>query len=257
MKPSVNRVTGFIACLGETNRDFLAIVADDGFVKVSMDLGGLNPLTLTSRQRLIAGQYTQIDVQRTGRDVQLTVSDRFVFESTDTSFADLDVGNLMYVGGVPASLLGISQKSSVGVSSGFNGCISNVTVNHQTFQIADLSFSSNVAECDLDLCNHLSPCQNGGTCSASGNSLICKCAEMYRGVTCQQFFDPCSNIDCQEGSTCLETRDDAVCVCPLGKSGKRCNEGTYSIPSADRFSESLNTVCLQTLSYRHQNLVAV
>ena len=227
MKPSVNRVTGFIACLGETNRDLLAIVADDGFVKVSMDLGGLNPLTLTSRQRLIAGQYTHIDVQRTGQDVQLTVSNSTVNGSLDTSFVSLDVGNQLYIGSVPASLLSNLQKSSIGVSSGFSGCITNLTVNRQTFQIADLLFSANVAECDLgDLCNHLSPCQNGGTCSASGNSLICKCTEEYQGVTCEQFFDPCSTLDCQGGSTCLETRDNAVCLCPLGKSGKLCNEGT-------------------------------
>ena len=133
VKPSVNRVTGFIACLGETNRDLLAIVADDGFVKVSMDLGGLNPLTLTSRQRLIAGQYTHIDVQRTGQDVQLTVSNSTVNGSLDTSFVILDVGNQLYIGSVPASLLSNLQKSSIGVSSGFSGCITNLTVNRQTF----------------------------------------------------------------------------------------------------------------------------
>ena len=174
-------MTGVIACLGETNRGFLAIVADDGFVKVSMDLGGLNPVTLTSKQSLIAGQYTHIDVQRTGLDVQLTVSNSTVNGSLDTSFVSLDVGNQLYIGNVPASLLSNLQKSSIGVSSGFSGCITNLTVNRQTFQIADLLFGSNVAECDLgDLCD-LSPCQNGGTCSASGNSLICKL--VYRRVS--------------------------------------------------------------------------
>jgi hypothetical protein len=233
VKPSVNRATGFIACLGQADRDFLAVVADDGFVKVVLDLGRLNPLTLSSRRRLGAGQFTHIGVQRTGRDVQLTVSDDTVLGSAATGFTSLDIGNLMYVGDVPASLLSNSQKSSVRVGSGFNGCISNMIVDDQTFRIANLFFSSNVAECDLDICSHLSPCQNGGTCSALGNSLTCRCAEKYRGVTCKHLFDPCSDINCQEGSTCLETGGDAVCVCPLGKSGTLCNKG-IPVASSDR-----------------------
>jgi hypothetical protein len=240
VKPSVSRVTGFIACLGQSTKDILAIFAADGFVKVIVDIGGqLSPLILQSRQRLNAREDYYIDVQRIARDVQLTVSNSIVSGTLDTRFLKLDVGNKLYIGGVPLNLLSSSQKSSIGVSSGFTGCISHVTVNIQTFQITDLLSSSNVIDCNLDLCNHLAPCQHGGTCSESGNSLVCKCPENHQGLTCNRFFDPCSTLNCQGGSTCLETHDDAVCLCPLGKSGKLCNE--ESVIETPEFSSSLKS----------------
>lgn len=230
VKPSVDRTTGFIACFGQAGSDFLAVVADDGFVRVSMDLGAESPLTLTSIKRLNAGESTLVDVQRTGREVQLTVCDhQSVSGSYLPNFVQLDVGSQLYVGGAPSSLLSSQQKSTIGISSGFNGCIGNVTVNQQALGINnDLLSSFNVAECDLNLCSHLSPCQNGGTCSASGNSVVCQCSEKYQGVTCDQLFDPCSTVSCQSGSTCLQTGDVAVCLCPLGKSGKLCDEGNVA-----------------------------
>ena len=226
VKPSVDSVTGFIACLGQADSDFMTLFAEDGFVKVAMDLGGEQPLTLSNQNRLQVGQFSHIEVQRTGRDIQLTVSDRLTVSGSYTpSFVELNIGNQLYIGGVPSSLLSNEQKSAIGISMGFRGCIGNVTVNQLVPHIADLFSSSNVAICDIDVCSSFSLCQNGGTCLSFGNSVVCQCEGKYRGVGCGQLFDPCSSLACQSGSTCVETTDDAVCACAIEKSGKLCNEG--------------------------------
>lgn len=227
VKPRVKGSSGILACLGQATTDFLAVFVDNGFAKVSVDLGGRRPLTLTSMNQLVAGQFSVIEIQRSERALQLTVSgDQAVSGSYRKNFMHLDVGNHLYIGGVPASLLGSNQKSAIGVSTGFDGCIHNVSIHHQALETADLFSSFNVAVCDVDLCSSLSPCKNGGTCSAAGSSIICHCPEMYQGVTCEQLFDPCVTRGCASGSTCMVVTDHAVCLCPLGRRGVLCNIGT-------------------------------
>ena len=231
VKPNVDRSTGTIACLGDATTDFLVVYLDDGIVKVTMDLGGLRPQTLTSRSRVNPGQFTTIEIHRVNGEVLLSVSDQQpVSMSFKSTFVQLDVGNRFYVGSVPGHLLSSSQKFNVGVTQGFKGCIRQVSISLQVLQIADLFSSSNVVVCGVDLCDAHAPCQNGGTCVSVGNSIICECLANYRGAACDQLFDPCSMRGCASGSTCVMVADEAVCLCPLGKDGVLCDIGTCKYP---------------------------
>jgi hypothetical protein len=224
VRPNVDRSTGTVACFGDATTDFLVVYLEDGFVKVSMDLGGLRPKTLTSRSRISNVQFTTIEIDRVGGEVQLIVSDRqLVFMSLRSRFVQLNVGNRFYIGGVPSHLLSASQKSNVGVTNGFEGCIRKVFVNVQFMQLANFLSGYNVVPCGADLCHTHAPCQNGGTCAAVGNSIFCECLDNYRGITCNELFDPCSIRECASGSTCVVLKDEAVCLCPLGRDGALCD----------------------------------
>ena len=70
--PYHDRPSGVLALLIRPSLDFLAIVVDNGFVRVLIDLGQ-GPRLLTSNLRLVANQYSTITVNRNGRDIDLTV----------------------------------------------------------------------------------------------------------------------------------------------------------------------------------------
>ena len=228
VKSTTDRSSGILACIGQATTDFLALFVDDGFVKVSVDFGGLRPLVLTSRSRLVATQFVLIEVIRRDRNVQLRVGEEeSVVLSYRPNFFLLDVSNRLYIGGVPTSLLNFEQKSAIGVTAGFKGCIGNVFVNRRRLDMADLFSSYDVNVCDTDACGLLSPCKNGGTCLSSGASIVCQCPVDYQGLSCERSFDLCLMRGCASGSTCTVIADRAVCLCPLGKRGILCDIGTW------------------------------
>jgi hypothetical protein len=66
------------------------------------------------------------------------------------------------------------------------------------------------------------PCQNGGTCSASGEAFSCACAAGFSGNTCEINIDDCSPNPCQNDGTCSDGIDAYTCSCAAGFSGNEC-----------------------------------
>ena len=215
------RSDGLLTLCIRPSLDYLAIILDDGFVKVIIDLGG-GEFSLTSNSRLAANQYFTITVNRNLQNVDLTVSgDSTVSTTAPGSLVQLNVDNHLYVGGVPPLLAAILPSSLARVP-GFMGCIDEVSVNGQFLNASDLFSSFNVMHCDVDLCDP-NPCENGGTCTAVGNSMTCKCPPMFGGPTCGG--NPCVSTNCASGSTCFVVDGAGVCACPLGKGGEQCELG--------------------------------
>ena len=222
--PNQDRSDGLIALFMRPSSDFLAIVVDDGFARVMMDLGE-GVVTITSnRSRLMANIYVTITVNRKGRDIDWTVSGSSTVSGTAPGlFSGLNVDNHFYIGGVPSHVVHWLPPTLAGVH-GFMGCIDEVTVNGQFLISSDLFSSFNVRHCNVDLCDS-SPCQNGGTCSSSGNSVFCTCPPVFTGLYCENEFDPCEFANCSPDAMCIVLGQMAVCVCPLGKGGERCFQG--------------------------------
>jgi hypothetical protein len=78
-------------------------------------------------------------------------------------------------------------------------------------------------------------CQNGGTCSYSGNLAICRCINGCYGMYCQ-FCTPrpattinpnslCNIVKCQNGGTCVDTGPNSIkCNCFPGYTGRFCEQ---------------------------------
>src|SRR5262245_49792859 len=66
------------------------------------------------------------------------------------------------------------------------------------------------------------PCQNGGTCTAQGDSYTCQCALGYTGTNCETNIDDCASSPCQHGGTCTDGVGGYTCACVPGYSGANC-----------------------------------
>jgi hypothetical protein len=218
--PKQNRSDGLLALFIRPSLDFFTIVVDDGFVTVIMDLGG-GVTNVSTNARLPAEKFSIITVNRKGLNVELIVSGQGTLSTeVNGTFTELNVDKRFYLGGVPSYVLP-TLPSALAKVQGFTGCIDEVTVNGQFLYSYDLLTSFNTKHCNVDLCD-TSPCQNGGTCSATGNSMLCKCPHPFSGLWCEE--NVCQFANCSFGSTCMPLDGIAVCICPLGKVGKLCDE---------------------------------
>jgi hypothetical protein len=218
--PDLNSCDGLLAIFIRPSLDFLAIVLEDCFVKVVVDLGQ-GPLTVTSNSQLPGNQYSTITVNRNGQDVDLTVSgDSTVAGTTPGVFSQLNVDDRLYIGGVPPKFAVTLPPALVRVF-GFVGCIEEVTVNGQFLYSTELLTGYNVVHCGVDLCDP-NPCQNGGTCSSVGNSVSCTCPAPFSEPYCKE--NPCQDTTCAAGSTCVAVGEISICACPHGKGGEQCDQ---------------------------------
>lgn len=221
---TVVRPNGLLVLFARRYLDFLAVYIEDGFVKVLVDLGG-GFSGITSSIPLPYSQYTDIIVNRKGRDFDLTLNGGSTVSGTARGYNILNVDNRFYVGGVPPYFDSTLPFPLKGLS-GFNGCIDEVFVNGRFVTSSGLLTSFNVKHCGVNLCNP-SPCKNGATCSSVGNSVICKCPPLFTGPRCEFDYPLCHSFNCSSGSTCLAIDGAAICVCPLRKSGVRCETGEW------------------------------
>ena len=221
--PKQNRSNGLLALFIRPSLDFFAVVVDDGFVRVIMDLGE-GATNVSTNTRLPAEKFSIINVNRKGLRIKLTVSgDSTVSTVKNGTFTQLNVDKRFYLGGVPPYVLPTLPSALAGVH-GFIGCIDETTVNGQFLYSYDLLTSFNAKHCKVDLCD-TNPCQNGGTCSASGNSVLCRCPHPFSGLQCED--NVCQFTICSSGATCMLLDGNPVCLCPLGKVGKLCDEGLF------------------------------
>jgi hypothetical protein len=220
--PNQDQSSGLLALFINPSLDFLAVILDDGFVKVVMDLGQ-GVVTVTSSLRIEANTYYTITVNRNGKDIDLTISSMSTVSGrAPGTFAMLNVNNRFYVGGVPMHMTPTLPPALMGIG-GFMGCINDVKVNGVFLSSTDLLSSFNARQCSVDLCDP-SPCKNGGTCNAVGNSVSCQCPSGFLGPYCDTDDNPCNVVSCAAGATCVPQGSIGICACPLGKGGEQCDE---------------------------------
>lgn len=67
-----------------------------------------------------------------------------------------------------------------------------------------ISISCSPLPTDLNPCAHLTPCQNGGTCSnGDPNQYSCACPPGYTGMDCEEDIDECNMSPCANSATCI------------------------------------------------------
>uniref|UniRef100_A0A8C0GQ24 Delta-like protein n=1 Tax=Chelonoidis abingdonii TaxID=106734 RepID=A0A8C0GQ24_CHEAB len=78
---------------------------------------------------------------------------------------------------------------------------------------------------DLNYCTNHRPCQNGATCTNTGQgSYTCSCRGFY-GKNCEISAMTCADGPCFNGGTCAEKPTGGyTCHCPLGYHGSNCEK---------------------------------
>ncbi|XP_068597166.1 delta-like protein D [Brachionichthys hirsutus] len=76
---------------------------------------------------------------------------------------------------------------------------------------------------DLNYCTHHRPCQNGATCTNTGQgSYTCSCLPGYTGASCEIQVSECSGSPCRNGGSCTDNDNGYACSCPPGFYGNNC-----------------------------------
>uniref|UniRef100_F6W2G5 Delta-like protein n=1 Tax=Ornithorhynchus anatinus TaxID=9258 RepID=F6W2G5_ORNAN len=76
---------------------------------------------------------------------------------------------------------------------------------------------------DLNYCTHHRPCQNGATCTNTGQgSYTCSCRPGYNGANCEMEINECDVGPCKNGGSCTDLENSYSCTCPPGFYGKNC-----------------------------------
>ncbi|CAL1282862.1 unnamed protein product [Larinioides sclopetarius] len=86
-------------------------------------------------------------------------------------------------------------------------------------------YVENNGKCIADLCSS-NPCNNGGTCTFSGNNFTCSCVKPYAGLTCET--NPCTPNLCQNEGICSVVGQDLKCSCKSPFKGNFCEIGPCS-----------------------------
>ncbi|XP_066278630.1 fibropellin-1-like isoform X1 [Branchiostoma lanceolatum] len=97
-------------------------------------------------------------------------------------------------------------------------------------------YSDRFALCARDLTDQCaqSPCQNGGTCTDTGESYTCDCWAAWTGDNCETDVDECLQTPCQNQGSCTNTAGSYSCSCTDGWTGQNCG---------DDVDECLNSPC--------------
>ncbi|CAF4173326.1 unnamed protein product, partial [Rotaria magnacalcarata] len=65
-------------------------------------------------------------------------------------------------------------------------------------------------------------------CTNVGSGYQCQCSPGFQGTTCEVNTNVgnCNYTPCMNGGTCIASGNTFVCACPFGYSGGRCEEQT-------------------------------
>ncbi|KAK2721506.1 protein crumbs-like [Artemia franciscana] len=76
---------------------------------------------------------------------------------------------------------------------------------------------------EIDECDMLRPCKNGGSCSDLTNGFICVCPKGYDGERCEIDVNECELNLCRNGAECVDGPGNFTCVCQPGFGGDLCD----------------------------------
>ena len=228
IKPTADN--GLILFNSFSNVDFseyIYLFIVNGFVEFGYDNGiGSEPVIIRSDVRLQLDEWHYIEVNKYGHMGSLIVNDRQpVFGQSLGTLMSLSLSGNLWVSGIDD----VTDISSVtDTSSGFKGCIDQLTINSEVIDlILDAEMSYGIRQCNTSLCQP-NLCLNGGRCQDGGSNFFCNCQFPFTGPLCAaSTINPCDNVLlCASGATCVAAANgvDYSCVCPVGATGERCSQ---------------------------------
>ncbi|KAJ8979364.1 hypothetical protein NQ317_002953 [Molorchus minor] len=236
----------------EGHGDFFSLAIRDRHLEFIFDAG--NGLTVIRHgTELAPGQWHVLTASRTASDGRLVVDGGIPSVGRLAgNHKTLNLQTPLYVGGYDKHHVKIN--AGVKVNSGFNGCISEITVSGLDINIQNVTDSSNIEECSEqnDVDNNIyspnnnahentqtplygnsqtgcssNPCLNHGQCyPLRPNDYQCACAPGYVGKNCEKVQNICDELPCQNQGVCKENNTRYTCDCLLGFTGYNCEQRT-------------------------------
>ncbi|KAI7805288.1 delta-like protein D [Triplophysa rosa] len=91
---------------------------------------------------------------------------------------------------------------------------------------------------DLNYCTHHKPCQNGATCTNTGQgSYTCACRPGFSGASCEIEVNECSGNPCRNGGSCTDLENTYSCTCPPGFYGRNCELSAMTCADGPCFND--------------------
>nr|CAD7392246.1 unnamed protein product [Timema cristinae] len=205
------------------NGDYTSLAIRDKRLEFKFDTGS-GPAIIRSEREIIPGEWVTVLAGRNSRSGHLSINnDPAVSGNAPGTTKGLNLRTPLYVGGYDKQRVHLAQ--GVGVDKGFRGCVSEIIVSGMKMDIKDsVVDAANVQDCSSlhggstrsdsssSTCNR-STCLNGGVCSENS------------GRNCEKEMNLCDELrPCQNGGTCIGSTSSYRCKCPLGYGGTNCHQ---------------------------------
>ena len=232
---------GLILFNSFSNMDFseyIYLLIINGFVEFGYDNGiGSEPVMIRSDVQLQLDEWHYIEASKYGHNGSLIVNDRQpILGQSFGTLMSLSLGGSLWVGRIDE----VTDISSVTyTSSGFRGCIDQLTINSEPIDlISDAEMGYGIRQCNISLCQP-NLCMNGGSCEDGGSNFFCECQYPFTGPLCAtSTVNPCDNtLLCASGATCVVAANgvDYSCACPAGATGERCSQSKLTFALSINF----------------------
>ncbi|XP_047424502.1 basement membrane-specific heparan sulfate proteoglycan core protein isoform X3 [Mugil cephalus] len=207
-----------------TGADFISLGLVGGRLEFRFDVGS-GMATIRDPNPIKLGEFHTVELYRNLTLGYIIVDGgEPINGSSQGKFQGLDLNEELHVGGYPNYTV---LAKTVGIKTGFVGCIRQLIIQGEEVIFKDLDRSStgvtNCPTCKDD------PCQNGGRCEDSDASLYkCSCLRGFTGSNCQHHMSlHCHSEACGPDATCINRPNGLGydCRCHLGKFGNKCMDG--------------------------------
>lgn len=203
--------------------DFISLAINNGQLEFRFDMGS-GPGLLRSAKNFSLGIWHTVSIGRQLDEAIMKFDDDLPVKGYSRCCSvGLNLGLDLFIGGVDNfSTVDINK---IGVSTGFFGCISRVSVDGREINLP----KSNLNQRGIKQCAgcllpcEIKPCLNNATCIPVGNSgFLCSCAPGYTGEKCEaKMFRTRNNGTCLNGGV-QSSASNRTCGCPIGYGGRRC-----------------------------------
>ncbi|XP_017768750.1 PREDICTED: basement membrane-specific heparan sulfate proteoglycan core protein-like isoform X5 [Nicrophorus vespilloides] len=240
---------GVIAYCGENDEgdgDFISLAIKDRRIEFRFDVGN-GPIVIKSEEELTEeNKWVVVTVSRVSSDGKLIVDGYApVVGTTVGNHRGLNLHTQFFVGGYNKDTVRLNP--GVGVTNGFNGCVSEVSISNVHMGLANSVDSANVKDCNssdeedqyFTLENDIytastynvkqtgcssNPCRNDGYCyPLSPTTYQCNCIHGYTGNECEIAPNMCEHLNpCQNAGICHGDTKIYKCDCPKGFTGTNC-----------------------------------
>eukprot|EP00795_Rhopilema_esculentum_P008087 gene8087-14003_t len=170
-----------------TSGDFFTISLWNGYVYVRFNLG-LGLATMRSRNTVKVGQWHELYVERRLKQAIMRLdSNMYIGVRGSGSYTQLNVGSVMYLGGLPRlSAMNIQAVKDVNSQRDFEGTVSRFIVNDVVTVFSSTKVGRNIE--DVQRTCVLNECKNNALCSIatvrSPHPYTCSCTLGWQGSLC-------------------------------------------------------------------------
>ncbi|CAH1774180.1 unnamed protein product, partial [Owenia fusiformis] len=202
--------------------DFISLAVKDGKIEFRFDSGS-GPAVIRNETPLVTGQWFKVTAERNEQDGSLSIDDGVAVKGQSPGGTrGLNLRTHLYIGGVNLDTL---PHSSIEVTSGIDGCISELTVSGTPIDLINSAIGYRaISDCrDRNPCA-VRPCHHNGRCEDLGDGAYrCDCSDGYTGKNCEAENNLCATDNpCLNNGLCKVVDNGHTCDCPLGFMGDNC-----------------------------------